>query len=645
MNDRLFKENLQALKGYLPKDLVKAFKHGAPSRVRLTGKIEDGSLNAEAGGQALYQPDAMTFAALQVEQFCNEPNRLMLPLTRWDYENPKDFSHVRLPRQLLSQMQGIEISRHMSGDGAYMICIGLGLGIHIPQLIDKLGFRHLLIVESDPELIYWSMHILPWVRMISTLKQRGGDLTIGAAGDPAQTAGQLIGSLRGSDFALVDGSYLFQHYQTPAADALASAIHEALPILHGTVGFFEDECLMLKHALLNTERVSHRQLLPKNKCAPAPMPAFVVGSGPSLDQSLDQISRNQGNAVIFGAGTGTSALLKNGIKPQFHCEIENDPNYATILSQDATINDYRGITFIAPYIVDPKLPPIFDEVVFYFRELLIPTRLMARPVDVLPFSTPSVSNLACRAAAAMGFSEIYLFGVDLGSRQASRQHAADSLYSRNEDWMALSPLIQPVEANFGGLAYTNKQFLAARATFQQFLAGTDTGRVLNCSDGIQILGTEPLRSEEISLSTPDTTPAQCARSLLDPLPRKAAVGEIQGKEFTKYFSETTQRFEKIRTILCEAKGIAPLPEDPVTVLHDRLKPFIVGGHLDPAHTVDASVRTTFTGTIIAALQFGRFFEARMSVDQKFDFFTKFVDALDAELTELQHQFQTLFAAE
>ena len=641
MNDRLFEENLRALKRYLPKDLVKAFKRTRPARVRLTGKLEDGSLNAAVNGAPLYRPDALTFSALQVEAFCQQPDRLFLPLTRYDSDRLLEFSHIRLPRRLLGEMQGVQIAQRPAGGGAYLISVGLGLGIHLPQLIERLDFRNLLIVESDSELIYWSMHILPWARMIETLKQRGGGLTIGPADDPGQTAGALIGSLRGPDFALVDGSYLYQHLKTPASDALVAAVRETFPMLHGTVGFFEDECLMLKHAVENAATVPHRQLLPgrrKDKAAP---PAFVVGSGPSLDRSIEAIRRHADKAVIFGAGTGTSALLKNGIKPQFHCEIENDPNYAGILTEDTKLHDYSDITFLAPYIVDPRLPPLFDRVIFYFRELLIPTRLMARPVDILHFSTPSVSNLACRAAAAMGHSEVFLFGVDLGSRQAAHQHASDSLYSRNEDWMSLSPLNQPVSANFGGQAVTNKQFLAARTTFQQFFADWTEGVILNCSDGIAINGTAPVRPESVALRTPAQPPSAYAKAVEAALPHRTAGALSGGLGLPKYTAGVGRQFEAISAILTDARRAADQP-NPVTGLHDRLQPLLLGGHLDSSHTVEAAVRTTFTGTIIAALQFGRFFEMRMDPDQKSRFFTQFVEALDAELALLKGQFDDMF---
>ena len=642
MNNRLFEDNLKALKGYLPKDLVKAFRRSKPARTHLTGRLEDGTLNLSVNGVPLYRPDALTAAAVSVDRYCANPAQLWLPRTRWDGETLPDYSHNRLPREVLSHLQGMELSAEPRGGGAYMICIGLGLGIHLPQLIDRLGFRNLLLVESDSELIYWSMHILPWARIIGILKDRGGDLTIGPAGEPGQTAGALIGSLRGRDVALVDGSYVFQHLETPATNALASAIAETFPILHGTVGFFEDECLMLTHALGNAAALPHRQLTPRFRGHSTLPPAFVVGSGPSLDASMAAIRQHAGDAVIFGAGTGTSALLANGITPQFHCEIENDPNYAAILTEEAERHDYSGISLIAPYIVDPRLPPLFQDVVFYFRELLIPSRLMGKPTDILEHSTPSVSNLACRAAAALGFRDIYLFGVDLGARVSGRQHAADSLYSRNEDWMSLSPLNQPVAGNFGGAAQTNKQFLAARTIFQEFFAQWTKGRAFNCSDGIAIQGAAPLRPEALSLAGVGASPDVVRKGLVEALPAVAAGSLSTGRGLAKYLSGVRHQFKTIGQLIADAKS-RPDAEEPVSALHDMLRPLLLGGHLDPAHTVEASVRTTFTGTVIAALQFGRFFEMRMDKDQMAVFFPVFADTMVSELHRLETQFEALFA--
>ena len=42
------------------------------------------------------------------------------------------------------------------------------------------------------------------------------------------------------------------------------------------------------------------------------LPAFIVGSGPSLDQSIAAIKRLQGQAIVFSCGTGLLPLLRNG---------------------------------------------------------------------------------------------------------------------------------------------------------------------------------------------------------------------------------------------------------------------------------------------------------------------------------------------
>ncbi|MDJ0686335.1 MAG: DUF115 domain-containing protein [Alphaproteobacteria bacterium] len=650
-NDRLFTTNLEALAPYLPDHLVAAFQKSTPARVLLTGSRETGDLNALVNDAPLFTPDAETAAVAEVEAYGENPGRIILPLTAWEPFQEKEYSHTRFPRAMLHRMRddptlhGLTIETPATGDGAYMIVIGLGLGLHIPPLIERFGFRNLLIVESDPELIYWSMHLVDWVKALSEIRRRGGEFVIGAMSEPSATAAQLVSSLRGKDFALVDRSLLYQHDDSAASNALVAAIRETAPILHGTVGFFEDEILMQKHALANSKLRTHRFLTPDAPGRDDLPPAIVVGSGPSLDAHIERIKALSDRAVIFGAGSGSGALILSGLHPHVHCALENTPEYTDVLAKHERRDAYADIPLVAPYIVEPRAADIFQSVTFYHRELLVPTRLMARPVQVLDHTTPNVSNLACRAAIALGFRSIYLFGVDLGSRVADRRHASESMYNTREDWMALSPLNLSVAANLGGQALTNKSFLAARASFEQLCRKRQDVAVLNCSDGIAIPGATPFDPSNLEPSRPVRAPKEIVRDLLDDLPLREAGQALPDRTATAYRDAVIAQFAAIRSELAkpdERTALNAPTGGPISALHDRLRPLVLGGHLDPVHSLDAAVRTTFTGTILAALQFGRFFEMRMNQDQAEPFMRHFRETLTDELTRLEDDFRALF---
>ena len=203
----------------------------------------------------------------------------------------------------------------------------------------------------------------------------------------------------------------------------------------------------------------------------------------------------------------------------------------------------------------------------------------------------------------------------------------------------------PVEANFGGAAWTNKEFLGARAALQQFLAANPELEVWNCSDGAAIHGATPLDPAAANPPALETNPADILQDRIAKLPLHQTGRSEPARAAGAYKSAVIAQFAAIRAELDRPDDMtAPGPHvgAPISALHDRLRPLVLGGHLDPAHTLEAAVRTTFTGTVLAALQFGRFFEMRMAPDQVAPFMRHFREALSNELTRLEDDFRALF---
>ena len=104
-------------------------------------------------------------------------------------------------------------------------------------------------------------------------------------------------------------------------------------------------------------------------------------------------------------------------------------------------------------------------------------------------SGPTVANAGLSAAIRLGFREIYLFGVDMGSREHGRYHAEGSVFSTGllpENRRAH----QRFAGNFGGEAWgeavLNWSRLYPEAVLRMFSA-----TVYNCSDGVRIEARSP----------------------------------------------------------------------------------------------------------------------------------------------------------
>ncbi|MFE8731000.1 6-hydroxymethylpterin diphosphokinase MptE-like protein, partial [Aeromonas hydrophila] len=58
---------------------------------------------------------------------------------------------------------------------------------------------------------------------------------------------------------------------------------------------------------------------------------FVVGNGPSLDQTIGFIAEHKNKAIIIACGTAVSALYKAGIKPDTYVAVERTKSSADFL--------------------------------------------------------------------------------------------------------------------------------------------------------------------------------------------------------------------------------------------------------------------------------------------------------------------------
>ena len=57
----------------------------------------------------------------------------------------------------------------------------------------------------------------------------------------------------------------------------------------------------------------------------AKLPVFVIGSGPSLDNDIPFIRKNQDKAIVVACGTAIDTLYHAGIKPDFYACTERTP--------------------------------------------------------------------------------------------------------------------------------------------------------------------------------------------------------------------------------------------------------------------------------------------------------------------------------
>ncbi|MBP5856094.1 DUF115 domain-containing protein [Marivibrio halodurans] len=595
--DTLFERNLGVLRDVSPAIAEQVEAIDSPIS-RMIGSLEDGTINIDLGHTAFYEGGAVAYTDEQVEAFLAKPRRIKIPF----YKRASDtqLCNQRVVNEALDWLdeKECEPESEPDADGGYLILLGLGLGLGVERLLENLPVRNLVIVEQFPEFIRHSMETVDWTRWQEILEERGGSMRFILAQDTYQAANDLYIYVRHHHFGLIDGSYLLLHYQSSFTRGALDELVSRLPVIAANPGFFEDEIVMLRNGFRNLRRHRHKLLQDRRRLM-LTAPVIVVASGPSVDGAIDFIRENKEKAVLITCGTGLGALLGYGIKPDFHVDTENTPGPLEILSGLSEKYDLSGITLIACNTVDPGVPALFGENYLYFRDSVSATHFFGRDHRPLFLAAPTVSNAAVRAMLALGFREIYLVGVDLGSRDKNQHHSRKSIYIADDKFLETHPehaaaskygIRRP--GSLGGTVFANTSFLYAAMYMSNLLRVFPGTTVYNLSDGTRIHGTIPRLPRAVTLTSDAAIKARDLQLVANTLEDGGDYhgfdsGEIEAlkREMSRMLGDIAALFRDIR--------------DPVE-LFDAIKDLFWAMSEDP---IDRTVYAYLWGTTLMFYQF------------------------------------------
>lgn len=254
------------------------------------------------------------------------------------------------------------------------------------------------------------------------------------------------------------------------------------------------------------------------------VPVFVVGNGPSLDQSIEFIRAHAEQAIIIACGTAVSALHKAGIRPDIYVAVERTKSSADFLSILNADDFLKDAVFLSVDVIHPECKRFFRRSALAFKPnepmfgLLYNQLGDAFVFDSIEYSNPFVGNTGLNYAALLGFKQVYLFGIDNGYKDAGKHHSTLSLYyDEKQETKVKNHTVGtfPARGNFGGEVRINHLFGLSIHNMASVLRDYPDLHCRNCSDGAFIEGAEPIRVDELVLSAPALDKIQLLDSLLD----------------------------------------------------------------------------------------------------------------------------------
>jgi hypothetical protein len=582
--------------------VAKAFAQGASAQFEpvLEGGIP---IDLRMGERQLYGGDARRFSAEQVAAFAQKPLRLFM--NRIDNAGLVSPICIRLVGALNERLLAAgetDLSTHPSGSPNFLIVFGLGLGHHLAPLVEQAQARWLILVEPMLGVFEHSLAAVDWAGLIEGFERRGGGVHIVTASDPSEIAAAIVRTMDAHGIAFADGSSIFTHYPHWAFAEARKRLHEAIEFAFVNRGFFEDELRMITNAAANFAGCSFRLFEARPRLA-RPETAVIAGAGPSLDESLETVRRIRPRVVLFSCGTALRPLLKNGLMPDFHCELENVPEVHGVIEEAARFGDLRKITLVASATVDPRVPPFFGSTLFFFRDRVCSTDILGRDFHMLPGAAPTCVNVGLAAAVQMGLTKFAFAGTDCGTRPGGKRHAEGTIYRDLGVWQerdrSRGNAIE-VEGNFGGVIETDWVYDACRLMMVHVISRHRID-VVNMSDGALIPGARPCAPEAFDVAGPDVDIAAFRRAIEAPL-RRFGPGEIfAGRDFGRLGQELERLFGDLDRLLAEAAGEADF-----AALYGKLRQFA-----KPSADQYGGAMSIVSGTLTALPRIAMFYGYRV----------------------------------
>ncbi|MGH1486535.1 MAG: motility associated factor glycosyltransferase family protein [Cellvibrionaceae bacterium] len=488
---KVFRRNLSLLKKCHYDLYCKLNAHH--SKMKVERSVDNIDLLVD--GEKFYGIDANVACSAQVDEFAKSPVRYSM-----HYENNKKFfsRHQSVINRLNNLFDGF--IKHKKPDNKLntLIVLGAGLGFHIEDLFQRFTIKNIILIEPSDDMLLHCLECLDFAKIKQKCESRNGFFSILQPSNLESFSGQMMYLARSQGFGLMSDISVFRHYHTDLLDDIFTNIVSMRNRWFSGWGFFDDEITGLKNTLTNV--LHGEQFYSKEENFGSPKGyAIIVGNGPSLDENLDDIKAVQNYATIVSCGTSLVPLLKVGIIPDIHVEMERGDTIFESLEYWLTPEVTNKTTLFALNTVSPKEVSIFKNSYLFSKAndlgalVLKKSKLIDQPP--LYYCNPTVTNFALSACISVGWENIVLLGCDYGCKDIKRHHSSYSdFYNPNS---ILAKVVQNneifVKGNFGENVYTNKIYNNARKNIEKIISNNNSINVFNGSDGAAIAGAKVIK--------------------------------------------------------------------------------------------------------------------------------------------------------
>ncbi|MEH8021321.1 6-hydroxymethylpterin diphosphokinase MptE-like protein [Rheinheimera metallidurans] len=425
------------------------------------------------------------------------------------------FTHVAQIRPLIKQQlqQRIQLPQQVDS----LIIFGVALGRHIELLTQQRDIANLYICEPNLDFFAASLHVTNWASIFERADANQQRIYLNLGGDGLTYFNDLMTQFYQVGAYSIANTYMLSSYFNNNMQKAISNLRAEFRVVLALGEYYDNARYGIAHTY-NSIKQGHKFLKLDNKeyknNKALDFPVFIVGNGPSLDQSFDYLRQYRDQVILISCGTALYSLYKQGIKPDFHAEIEQNRSTYFWVSQVDDKAWLKDINLISVNGIHPDTADLFKDTFLCFKSGEASTHIFQTDlhnqgyvIADLSYAYPTVTNLVVNYMLQLGSKVMYLFGVDLGYIDIRYHHSQASAYYRQDgseiyNYQNVHGGGIPIKGNFLPMVFTKPEFDVSRKLLEQAIASAAHKiEIYNCSNGVRIDGAIALAPENILLES------------------------------------------------------------------------------------------------------------------------------------------------
>lgn len=389
--------------------------------------------------------------------------------------------------------------------GKHVLLYGFAMGYYLEKLINKYPEHKIYLFEPDIEIILACIE----ERDVKKILSHPNIVTFGV-GDDSYTQDQFIHYFLNQiydNFAfLIAPSYkkIYKNHLQQFSEALKQQTLLFRGNMHTNYRFREE---WTKNTLLNLPKMVKSSSIYSLKDKFNDIPAIIVGSGPSLEQSIEYLKELKQRCLIIAAGSSVQALLKNNVVPHIVVSIDGgEANHKVFKNLDLTQTILAAGSYIYKEIINEyegnlyHIPIENDTITTYL--------LNCHDVTPKIYSTSSVTGTAIQLALLFGCKSVIFVGQDLSFPNNQYYSGGVDHIDKEQITSLVNNADYTIENNNDGKNRTSKSMLITIRDIENlinYLEGKSKTQFINTSKiGAKIKGTEWQSLEDIHQQLKDS---------------------------------------------------------------------------------------------------------------------------------------------